>query len=34
MIDWARYKDYISGQSEDLSPAMVEFKNITREILP
>ena len=34
MIDWSRYKDYISGQSEDLAPAMVEFKNITRDILP
>lgn len=32
-IDWARYKDYISGQSEDLTEAMSEFKKLTRNIL-
>lgn len=32
-VDWSRYKDYLSGQSEDLFPAMAEFKKITRDIL-
>ena len=34
MLDWSNYKTYVSGQSEELFPAMNEFKNITREILP
>ena len=32
-IDWSRYKDYISGQSEDLTEAMSEFKKLARNIL-
>lgn len=32
-IDWSRYKDYVSGQSEDFHEAMAEFKKITRTIL-
>lgn len=33
VIDWSRYKDYVSGQSEDFHEAMAEFKKITRTIL-
>jgi len=32
-VDWSRYKDYVSGQSEDLNPAMAGFKQISRDIL-
>jgi hypothetical protein len=32
-IDWSRYKDYVSGQSEDLTEAMSEFKKLARNIL-
>jgi ABC-type Fe3+ transport system substrate-binding protein len=33
LIDWSRYKDYVSGQTEEFFPAMAEFKKLTREIL-
>lgn len=33
-LEWDHYKDYVSGQSEDLFPAMDAFKKVTREILP
>jgi iron(III) transport system substrate-binding protein len=32
-LDWSRYKDYISGQSEDLTEAMSEFKKLARAVL-
>ena len=32
-IDWSRYKDYVSGQSEDLTDAMSEFKKLARTVL-
>lgn len=32
-IDWSRYQDYISGQSEDLTEAMSEFKKLARTLL-
>lgn len=34
VLDWSNYKDYVSGQSESLFPAMDAFKKVTREILP
>ena len=33
-LEWDHYKDYISGQSEDMFPAMDSFKKVAREILP
>ncbi|MGE5539331.1 MAG: ABC transporter substrate-binding protein [Gemmatimonas sp.] len=32
-IEWSRYKDYLCGQSEDLTQDMIDFKKITREVL-
>lgn len=32
-VDWNRYKDYISGQSEEFTEAMSEFKKLARTLL-
>jgi len=32
-IDWSRYKDYVSGQSEEYYQAMADFKNLARSVL-
>ena len=32
-VDWSNYKEYLSGQTEDLFPSMAAFKKITREVL-
>lgn len=32
-IDWSRYRDYVTGQSEDFFVAMTEFKKLSRTIL-
>ena len=32
-VDWSRHRDYISGQSEDLTEAMSEFKKLARMLL-
>jgi iron(III) transport system substrate-binding protein len=32
-VDWSRYQDYVSGQSEDLTDAMAEFKVLARNVI-
>ena len=32
-IDWSRYKDYVSGQSEEYYQAMADFKKLVRSVL-
>lgn len=32
-IDWNRYKDYVSGQTQEFHQAMVEFKKLVREVM-
>jgi iron(III) transport system substrate-binding protein len=32
-IDWSRYKDYVSGQSEEYYQAMADFKKLARSVL-
>jgi iron(III) transport system substrate-binding protein len=34
ILEWDRYQDYVSGQSEEFFPSMNEFKTLAREILP
>lgn len=33
VIEWDRYKDYVSGQTEEFFPAMAKFKELTRQVL-
>lgn len=33
VLEWHRYKDFVSGQSEEFHQAMIEFKKLTRELL-
>jgi iron(III) transport system substrate-binding protein len=32
-IDWSRYKDYVSGQSQEYYQAMADFKKLARSVL-